>query len=39
MTILGVENGAIKTWSDYFDFRSFAEQMRLPVCRAPQNPG
>lgn len=39
VTILGVENGSIKTWSDYFDFRSFAEQMRLPVCKAPQGGG
>lgn len=39
VTILGVENGAIMTWSDYFDFRSFAEQMRLPVCKAQQGGG
>ena len=39
VTILGVENGLIKTWSDYFDFRSFAEQMHLPICKAPQSGG
>lgn len=39
ITVLGIENGAIKKWTDYFDFRTFAEQMRLPVCKAPQSAG
>jgi len=39
VTILGVENGMIKTWTDYFDFRSFAEQMRMPICKVAQSGG
>jgi steroid delta-isomerase-like uncharacterized protein len=39
VTILGIENGAIKSWHDYFDFRTFAEQMRLPICKAPPSGG
>ena len=33
VTILGVESDTIKTWSGYFDFRSFAEQMRCRCAR------
>jgi len=33
VAILGVESDTIKTWSGYFDFRRFAEQMRCRCAR------
>lgn len=39
ITVLGVENGLIRRWTDYFDFRTFAEKLHLPVCKSPQPTG
>jgi limonene-1,2-epoxide hydrolase len=33
-TILRIEDGLIRSWTDYYDFRTFAERMQLRVCRA-----
>jgi uncharacterized protein (TIGR02246 family) len=35
VTILRVEDGVIRQWTDYFDFRTFAEAMKMRVCSAP----
>jgi steroid delta-isomerase-like uncharacterized protein len=31
-TIFRIEDGLIREWTDYFDFRTFAEAMKLRVC-------
>ena len=33
VTILRIEGDLIRQWTDYFDFRTFAEALEMPICK------